>query len=122
MISRRPHVGCRLIQVTQITHYHEVAAKVNIVCRSNVGLTRIHNYTSGIGFSFIALPRHIRRLTGNIPALPTPIPFDFDEPADLIIATDGSVLFGVVYHGWVLATKEETILLRGGGPTTESSH
>jgi hypothetical protein len=34
----------------------------------------------------------------------------------MIIATDGSVLFGVGYHGWVLATKEEKILLRGGGP------
>jgi hypothetical protein len=34
----------------------------------------------------------------------------------MIIATDGSVLFGVGCHGWVLATKEETILLRGGGP------
>jgi hypothetical protein len=81
-----------------------------------VGPTHIHNYTLGIGLSFLALPRHIQRLTGDIPALPTPTPFDFDEPVDLIVATDGSVLFGVVYHGWVLATKEETILLRGGGP------
>jgi hypothetical protein len=81
-----------------------------------VGPTHIHTYTSGIGLSFLALPRHIQRLTGDIPALPTPTPFDFDEPVDLIIATDGSVLFGVGYHGWVLSTKEETILLRGGGP------
>jgi hypothetical protein len=81
-----------------------------------VGHTHIHNYTSDIGLSFIALPRHIQRLAGDIPALPTTLPFDFEEPADLIIATDGSVLFGVGYHGWVLATKEETILLRGGGP------
>jgi hypothetical protein len=58
----------------------------------------------------------MHRLTGDIPALPTPAPFDFDEPVDLIIATYGSVIFEVVYHGWVLATKEETILLRGGGP------
>jgi hypothetical protein len=79
-----------------------------------VGPTHIHNYTSGIGLSFIALPRHIQRLTGDISALPTTIPFDFEEPEDLIIATDGSVLFGVGYHDWVLATKEETILLRGG--------
>jgi hypothetical protein len=78
--------------------------------------THIHNYTSGIGLLFLTLPRHIQRLAGYIPALPTPTPFDFDEPVDLIIATDGSVLFGVGYHGWVLATKEETILLRGGGP------
>jgi hypothetical protein len=77
------------------------------------------NYTSGIGLSFIALPRHIQRLTGDIPALPTPTPFDFDAPVDLIITTDGSVIFGVGYHGWFLATKEETILLRGGGPDDE---
>jgi hypothetical protein len=70
----------------------------------------------GKGLSFIVFPRHIHRLTGNIPELPTPTPFNFDEPVDLIIATDGSVLFGVGYHDWVLATKEETILLRGGGP------
>jgi hypothetical protein len=76
----------------------------------------MHNYTSGIGISFLALPRHIQLLTGDIPALPTPAPFDLDQPVDLIIATDGSVLFGVGYHGWVLAPKEETILLRGGGP------
>jgi hypothetical protein len=81
-----------------------------------VGSTHIHNYTSGIGLLFLALPRHIQRLTGNIPALSTPKPFDFDKPVDLIIATDGSVILGVGYHGWVLATKEETILLRGGGP------
>jgi hypothetical protein len=35
---------------------------------------------------------------------------------DLIIATDGSVLFGVGYHGWVLATKDEKIIRRGGAP------
>jgi hypothetical protein len=36
------------IQVTQRTHYHDVAEKVNIVCRSNVGPTHIHTYTSGV--------------------------------------------------------------------------
>jgi hypothetical protein len=113
-IVTQPHRFSHKIQVTQRTHYHEVAVKVNIVCRSNGGPTHIHTYTSGIGLSFLALPRHIRRLTGDIPALPSP--FDFDEPVDLIVATDGSVLFGVGYHGWVLATKEETILLHGGGP------
>jgi hypothetical protein len=35
---------------------------------------------------------------------------------DLIIATDGSVLFGVGYHIWILATETEDILLAGGGP------
>jgi hypothetical protein len=81
-----------------------------------VGTTHIHTYTWGIGLSFLALPIHIQRLTGDIPALPTPPPFDLDEPVDLIIVTHRLLLFGVVYHGWVLATKEETILLRGRGP------
>jgi hypothetical protein len=112
-IVTQPNRFSHRIQVTQRTKYHEVAAKVNIVHRSNVVPTRIHNCTSDIGLSFLALPRHIQQLKGDIPALPTPTPFDFDEPVD---ATDGSVLFGVGYHGWVLATKEKIILLRGGGP------
>jgi hypothetical protein len=115
LIVPHPHRFSHRIQVTQRTHYHEVAAKVNIVCRTNEGPTHIHNYTSDIGISFLALPRHIHQLTGDIPALPTPPQFDLDDPVDLIIANDGSVLFGVGYHGWVLATKEESILLRGGG-------
>jgi hypothetical protein len=122
-IVPQPHRFSHRIQVTQITHYHEVVAKVNILCRTNEGPTHIHSYTSGMGLSFLTLPRHIKQLTGKIPALPTPPPFDLDKPVDLIIATDGSVLFGVGYHGWVLAAKEETILLRGGGDLmTEYSH
>jgi hypothetical protein len=116
LIFPHPHRFSHRIQVTQRTQYHEVAAKVNIVCRTNEGPTHIHNYTSGIGISCLALPRHIQQLTGNIPALSTPPPFDLDEPVDLIIDTNESVLFGVGYHGWVLATKDEKILLGGGGP------
>jgi hypothetical protein len=115
-IVPQPHRFSHRIQVTQRTHYHEVAAKVNIVLRSNEGPTHIHNYTSGIGLSFLALPRHIQQLTVDTPALPTPPPFDLNQPFYLIIATNGSVLFGVGNHGWALAAKEETILLRGGGP------
>jgi hypothetical protein len=87
-IVTQPHRFSHRIQATQRTHYHEVEAKVNIVCRSNVVSTHIHSYTSGIGLSFLALPRHIQRLTGDIPALPTPPPSDLDELVDLIIATD----------------------------------
>jgi hypothetical protein len=121
-IVPQPNGFSHRIQVTQRTHYHEVAAKVNIIRRSNVGPTHIRNYTSGIGLSFLTLPRHIQRLTGDIPALPTPTPFDFDEPVDLIIATNGSVLFGVGNHGWVLSTKEEKSFSAGEDLTMESSH
>jgi hypothetical protein len=120
-IVPQPHRFSHRIQVTQRTHYHEVAAKLNIVSRTNEGPNHIHNYTSGIGLSFIAQPRHIQRLTGDIPALPTPPPFNLNEPVGLIIATDGSLLFGVGYHGCILATKEETILLRGGDLIEENN-
>jgi hypothetical protein len=75
-----------------------------------------HSYMSGIGLSFLSLLRHIQKTTGDIPSLPTPPPFDFEEPVNLIINTDSSVMFGVGYQGWFLTTKDETILLRGGGP------
>jgi hypothetical protein len=35
---------------------------------------------------------------------------------DLIITTYGSVLFRVGYHSWLIATKDEDILLSVGGP------
>jgi hypothetical protein len=73
-------------------------------------------YTSKIGECFHALPKHVRRLVGNIPDLDLPADFDCTEPTDLIVATDGSVLFGVGYHIWLIATKTEQVLLRGGGP------
>jgi hypothetical protein len=73
-------------------------------------------YTSSIGECFHALPKHVRRLVGNIPDLDLPADFDCTEPTDLIIATDGSVLFGVGYQSWLIATKIEQVILGGGGP------
>jgi hypothetical protein len=55
-------------------------------------------YTSSMGECCHALPKHVRRLVGNITDLDLPADFDCTEPTDLIIATDDSVLFGVVYH------------------------
>jgi hypothetical protein len=65
---------------------------------------------------FHALPKHVRRLVGNIPGIVLPENIDCTEPTDLIVATDGSVLFGVGYHSWLVSTKDEHILLHGGGP------
>jgi hypothetical protein len=104
------------IQVTQITHYLKVTAKVNTVTSQDTVPTPLHSYTSGIWISFLSLHRHIQRLAGDIPTLPTSLPFYFNEPVELSIATYGSVLSGVRYRGWVLAIKDDTILLCGGGP------
>jgi hypothetical protein len=73
-------------------------------------------YTSIIGDCFHALPKHVRILVSNTSDLDLPADFDCTEPTDLIIATDGSVLFGVGYHSWLIATKTEHVILRGGGP------
>jgi hypothetical protein len=55
-------------------------------------------YKSEIGECFNVLPKHIHILVGNIPDIDLPADFDCIEPADLIVSTDESVLFGVGYH------------------------
>jgi hypothetical protein len=52
---------------------------------------------------------------GNISELDLPEDFDCTEPTDLIVTTDGSVMFGVGYHSWLVSTKTEQIMLRDGG-------
>jgi hypothetical protein len=47
----------------------------------------------------------MRRLVENIPEIAVPANFDCTEPMDLIVATDGSVLFGVGYHSWLVSKK-----------------
>jgi hypothetical protein len=78
--------------------------------------TLLNTYTYSIVNCIQALPKHVQRLVGNIPTINTPTGWDTAEPKDLIVATDGSVLFGVGYHSWVIATSEEEILLTGVGP------
>jgi hypothetical protein len=41
---------------------------------------------------------------------------DCTMEVDIIIATDGSVLFGLGYHSWLIATTDEDIIMAGGGP------
>jgi hypothetical protein len=55
-------------------------------------------------------------ISGKIPDIALPANFDCTEPTDLIVATDGSGLFGVGYHSWLISTKDEHTLLHGGGP------
>jgi hypothetical protein len=76
------------------------------------------HYQSEIGDSFHSLPKHVQRLVGNTPQLTLPIDFDPTEPQDLIVAADGSVLFDVGYHSWVVSTKDEEIIISGSGPMT----
>jgi hypothetical protein len=72
--------------------------------------------TSEIGECFHALSKHVHQQVGKIPDITFPATFNCTEPADLIVATEGSLLFGVGYHSLLISTKNEHILLRGGGP------
>jgi hypothetical protein len=72
-------------------------------------------YKSAIGECFHALPKHVRQVVGNIPDIEFPDNLDCTEPTDLIVATDGSVLFSVGYHSSLVSTKDEHILLHGRG-------
>jgi hypothetical protein len=43
------------------------------------------------------------------------------KPVDIMVATDGSVLFGVGYHSWILTPDNEEIIKSGGGPDDGAS-
>jgi hypothetical protein len=73
-------------------------------------------YTSDTRECFHALPKHVLRLLGNITEIALPENVDWTEPTDPIVATDGSVLFGVGCHSWLISTTDEHKLLQGGGP------
>jgi hypothetical protein len=73
-------------------------------------------YTYNMGTCIESLPRHIGRVVGDIPAMRRTSGWDPTTHVDIIIATDGSVTFGVGYHNWAVAAADEDILLQGGGP------
>jgi hypothetical protein len=50
-----------------------------------------------------------------------PKKWDATTPVDIIVATDGSVLFGVGYQSWILALDNEEIITSGGGPDDRAS-
>jgi hypothetical protein len=94
----------------------EVSCKYKIKETLTTDTEHVIKYTSGIGDSCQMLPIHIQRLVGNIPDLELLNGTEETEEQDIIVATDGSVVFGVEYHSWVIATYNEKVLLKGGGP------
>jgi hypothetical protein len=105
-------------QATMSSSYIEVEMLFPLGKREMTGGNEpaVSHYQSKIGDSFHSLPKHVRRLVGNIPQLMLPAYFNPTEPQDLIVATDGSALFYVGYNRWVVSTKDEEIIVSGGGP------
>jgi hypothetical protein len=79
-------------------------------------IEHVIEYTSYIGETCHTLPRHIQRLVGYIPELDVQNWMGVTEDQYTIFAPDGSVVFGVEYHSWVVATDNKQALLMGGGP------
>jgi hypothetical protein len=111
-----PNTCTHVVDVNERTRYMEIVHKYKIKETLTIETYHVITYTSGIGDIFQALPRHIQWLVGNIPELEVLNGAESNEEQDLIVATYGSVVFGVGYHSWVVATDNEKVLLKGGGP------
>jgi hypothetical protein len=85
------HVAVTPIQRRYIT----ITYKTNIIDITPSIIAPIVQYQSSLGECFFALPRHVQGLVGNIPPPQLPNEWDATTPVYIIVATDGSVLFGV---------------------------
>jgi hypothetical protein len=104
-----------VVEAKTRTRFIEITEKCKISHRTTIYPPPLVPYTSNIGKCIKALPRHVQKLVGDIPALRTPAGWDPTTPVNIIIATDGSVTLGFGHHSWVVATEDEDILLQGGG-------
>jgi malic enzyme len=109
-----PNLYTHVVEVNERTRYMEISCKYKIKEILIIETEHVIEYTSGIGDSCQTLPRHIQRLVGNMPDLELLNGTEETEEKYLIVATDGSVVFGVGYHSWVIATDNEKVLLKGG--------
>jgi hypothetical protein len=108
-----------VVETKTRTRFIEITGKCNITRRPTLDRPPSVPYSTKFGCCIKALPRHIQRLVGDIPTLRTPSGWNPTIPVNIIIATDVSVTLGVGYHSWIVATKDEDILLQGGGPDDE---
>jgi hypothetical protein len=64
-----PNLCTHVVEVNERTRYMEIVRKYKIKETLTIETDHVITYTSGIGESCQALPRHIQRLGGNIPDL-----------------------------------------------------
>jgi hypothetical protein len=103
-----------VVEVYERTRYLEIANKYKINETQMDVIEDVIEHTSGIGETCHTLPRHIKRLVGNMPELDVPNEMDVTVDQEIIVATEGAVVFGVGYHSWVVATGKDQVLLMGG--------
>jgi hypothetical protein len=105
------------VAVTSIQRrYITITDKTNIIDITPEKIAPIVNYQSLLGECLCALSMHVQRLVGSIPPSQLPNEWDATTPVDIIVATNGSVLFGVGYHIWILILNNKEIITPGGVP------
>jgi hypothetical protein len=102
--------------VTQRYRYVEVSEQTPIRTQHITHIMQLVLYVSSIGEVCHALLIHLQHLVGDIGEFQRPRQWENTKEVDLIIATNGSLLFGVGYYIWILASETEDILLAGGVP------
>jgi hypothetical protein len=110
------HQYSHVVEVCERARYKEIVGKHKVNETQILMIEHMIEYTSGIGDSCHTQPRHIKRLVGNLPDIEVPRGLDVTEEHDMIVATNGSVVFGVGYLSWVVAMDNKQVLLMGGGP------
>jgi hypothetical protein len=104
--------------VLTVTRNRYVEIKEMVKCQQPV--TRITPslmpYQSCVGAVAGALPLHAQRLVGDMRHFQLTTHLDCTIEVDIIIVMNGSVLFGVGCHSWLIATTDEEIIMTGGGP------
>jgi hypothetical protein len=98
----KPERVTHKVETSERTRYIEVTGLKKICGEGTRECDVYFHYETGIGNSGRQLPRHVQRLIGDIAALDVPDNWDINEPPDLLVATDGSVVLGVGYHSWVV--------------------
>jgi hypothetical protein len=112
----KPERVTHIVETSERTRYIEVTGLKKICEEGTSECNMTFHYEKGIGNSGRQLPRHVKRLVGDIAALDVPDNWDSNEPRELLVATDGSVVSGIGYHSWVITTMDEQVILSGGGP------
>jgi hypothetical protein len=68
-----------------------------------------HQSCAGAATRWLLL--HVQRFLGDMRHFQLPPRLDCTMEVDIVIATYGSVLFGVGYHSWLIATTDEEICM-----------
>jgi hypothetical protein len=112
----KPERVTHIVEISERTRYIEVT-ELKKICEEGTSDCDVpFRYETRSRNSGSQLPQHVQRLVGDIAALDVPGNWDSNEPRDLLVVTDGSVVFGVRYHSWVIMTMDEKVILSGGGP------